>query len=82
MNVDADGAGTETPGTDTPHRRPLFLGLSALVAVLWLAMLPLRPLFNPDEGRYAEIPREMLASHDWIIPHLNGLAYIEKPPLQ
>ncbi len=37
------------------------LGLSALIAVLWLAMLPLRPLFNPDEGRYAEIPREMLA---------------------
>ena len=59
-----------------------FLGLSALVAMLWFAMLPLRPLFNPDEGRYAEIPREMLAGGDWVIPHLNGLAYIEKPPLQ
>jgi 4-amino-4-deoxy-L-arabinose transferase-like glycosyltransferase len=56
--------------------------LAALLAVLWLALLPLRPLFNPDEGRYAEIPREMLASGDWVIPHLNGLAYIEKPPLQ
>jgi 4-amino-4-deoxy-L-arabinose transferase-like glycosyltransferase len=60
----------------------MYLGLSALVAVLWFAMLPLRPLFNPDEGRYAEIPREMLAGGDWVIPHLNGLAYIEKPPLQ
>lgn len=50
--------------------------------VLWFAILPLRPLFNPDEGRYAEIPREMLAGGDWVIPHLNGLAYIEKPPLQ
>ncbi len=64
------------------RRRSIFLGLSALVAVLWLAILPSRPLFNPDEGRYAEIPREMLATHDWIVPHLNGLAYIEKPPLQ
>jgi 4-amino-4-deoxy-L-arabinose transferase-like glycosyltransferase len=64
------------------RRRPIYLGLAGLIAVLWLAMLPLRPLFNPDEGRYAEIPREMLATHDWIVPHLNGLAYIEKPPLQ
>jgi len=60
----------------------LYWGLAAMVAALWLALLPLRPLFNPDEGRYAEIPREMLADGDWVIPHLNGLAYIEKPPLQ
>ncbi len=52
------------------------------VAVLWLALLGSRPLFNPDEGRYAEIPREMLSGGDWVIPHLNGVAYVEKPPLQ
>ncbi len=67
---------------DTTRQRSIYLGLSGLIAVLWLAMLPLRPLFNPDEGRYAEIPREMIASGDWIVPHLNGLVYIEKPPLQ
>jgi 4-amino-4-deoxy-L-arabinose transferase-like glycosyltransferase len=50
--------------------------------LVWLATLAGRPLFNPDEGRYAEIPREMLAGGDWVIPHLNGLDYIEKPPLQ
>ncbi|HTV98236.1 MAG TPA: glycosyltransferase family 39 protein [Steroidobacteraceae bacterium] len=59
-----------------------YLGLAALVVVLWFATLGERPLFNTDEGRYAEIPREMLAGGNWIIPHLDGLVYVEKPPLQ
>lgn len=65
-----------------PRDQKIFWALAALLALLWLATLAGRPLFNPDEGRYAEIPREMLSGGDWIIPHLNGLAYIEKPPLQ
>src|SRR6202034_620732 len=68
--------------TPTPRERSTYLGLAVFAAVLWLATLSLRPLFNTDEGRYAEIPREMLSGGDWVIPHLNGLAYIEKPPLQ
>jgi len=57
-------------------------GLLGLFVVGWLVSLGQRGLYNPDEGRYAEVPREMLASGDWVIPHLNGLVYIEKPPLQ
>lgn len=53
-----------------------------LWAVLGLLPLFLRPLWEPDEARYAEIPREMIASHDWLTPHLNGVLYFEKPPLQ
>ena len=60
----------------------MYAALAAMLAALWLATLAARPLFNPDEARYAEIPREMLSSGDWVVPHLNGLAYIEKPPLQ
>jgi len=65
------------------RRRSTLLGFAALCfTVLWFALLPGRPLFEPDEGRYAEIPREMLSGGDWVIPHLDGLAYLEKPPLQ
>lgn len=68
----------------TPNVRDrwTYVILAVFIAVLWFATSSMRPLFNTDEGRYAEIPREMLSGGDWLIPHLNGLAYIEKPPLQ
>ena len=54
----------------------------AILAIAWFGTISLRPLLEPDEGRYAEIPREMLASGDWVTPRLNDLKYFEKPPLQ
>ncbi|MFO1402234.1 MAG: glycosyltransferase family 39 protein [Steroidobacteraceae bacterium] len=56
--------------------------LLLLLLLVWFLPLGGWRLFDPDEGRYAEIPREMLAGGDWVIPRLNGLAYLEKPPLQ
>src|SRR5512139_3948489 len=53
-----------------------------LLALAWFATLAWRPLLEPDESRYAEIPREIVHSGDWVTPRLNGLKYFEKPPLQ
>src|SRR5271170_3200037 len=53
-----------------------------LALLAWFAPLGAYALFNPDEGRYAEIPREMVASGDWVTPRLDAIKYFEKPPLQ
>jgi 4-amino-4-deoxy-L-arabinose transferase-like glycosyltransferase len=65
-----------------PLARSLLLLLLLAVAIIWFGNLDYRKLFHPDEGRYAEIPREMVATADWVTPRLNGIKYFEKPPLQ
>lgn len=72
--------GTSRADTATSSRRYI-LWLLAVLGILWFANLDYRHLAQPDEGRYAEIPREMLASGDWLTPRLNGLKYFEKPAL-
>ena len=58
--------------------RLLVLALGALV---FLPGLGNHDLWNPDEPRYAEVAREMRLSGEFLVPHLNGELYAEKPPL-
>ncbi|HEY1792701.1 MAG TPA: glycosyltransferase family 39 protein [Opitutaceae bacterium] len=60
--------------------REFFLFL-VVFGILYGFRLGSAPLVNPDEGRYAEIPREMVSSGDWVTPRLDGVPYFEKPPL-
>jgi 4-amino-4-deoxy-L-arabinose transferase-like glycosyltransferase len=60
----------------------LLIGLLVVFSLVWFSNLEYRKLVRPDEGRYAEIGREMVLSGDWVTPRLNDLKYFEKPPLQ
>jgi 4-amino-4-deoxy-L-arabinose transferase-like glycosyltransferase len=68
-------------GERTPLKSRTLLLFFLAVAILYGSSLGTIPLLEPDEGRYAEIPREMLVSGDFVTPHLNGVVYLEKPPL-
>ena len=63
-------------------RRGSWILLAIVITIVWFANLDVRKLQHPDEGRYAEIAREMLATGDWVTPRLDGIKYFEKPPLQ
>ena len=45
------------------------------------AFLGSHGLLEPDEGRYAEMAREMLATRDWLVPQLHGFPHYQKPPV-
>ncbi len=53
--------------------------LAAGIAIMFIGLANNRALRDPDEGRYAEMAREILVLHDWVTPHLNNLLYFEKP---
>jgi hypothetical protein len=61
-------------------RLAIVLGAACLL-LLFFWRLGAAPLLEPDEGRYTEVPREMLARGDFVTPRLDGVLYFEKPAL-
>lgn len=57
---------------------PIKLGL---ISVWLFVCATVRFLSIPDEGRYADISRHMFESGDWLVPRLDGLPFIHKPPM-
>lgn len=60
--------------------RDLFF-LILLVGLFYNIGLGSYPLFTPDEGRYSEVAREMVATGDYVTPRVNGVAFLDKPIL-
>lgn len=84
------GARFENRGGTVPERAQSLLAARpalefGLLATLWLALLAVslatRPLMPIDETRYASVAWEMWSNNQWLVPHLNGLPYSDKPPL-
>lgn len=71
------------PGRAEANTRLSWPRLVLLVLLSAVVVLPALDfaLFEPDEGRYAQLPREMLDRGDWLVPVLQGEPYLDKPPL-
>lgn len=71
-------------GTSPMRDRPFWLNVALVVALAAAFLFPsflLRDLWPPDEVRYMQVAREMAVTGDYLVPHLNGRVYAEKPPL-
>lgn len=71
---------TSSPQHAARRRRDRFV-LFLLGLVLFAPGLGLRDPWPPDEPRFAQIAREMLATGQWLIPHIGGHPYSDKPPV-
>jgi 4-amino-4-deoxy-L-arabinose transferase-like glycosyltransferase len=63
----------------TRGQRAAFCSIAA--AIVYFIGLGRPALWEPDEGRYAEVAREMVVSGEYVTPRNDWVRYFEKPPL-
>src|SRR5438045_2708922 len=64
-----------------PTRHALLAILIALAALLHVATIGSGDLYSETEGQYAGAAREMIQSHQWLLPTNDGIPRLQKPPL-
>jgi len=80
--ADPDGVNFRTETTGDGKRSHLYLVLLLFAAAVYLGCIVSPPSLMDDvDAVQAQIARNMLTSGDWVSAHLDGLAYLEKPPL-
>src|SRR5690242_2080265 len=70
------------PPPTSPPPAPQIAGLPLLLLLACVALgwnLNGYRLLDPDEGRNAEVAREMAQTNDYLVPQLDGLPYLDKP---
>src|SRR5229473_7897001 len=67
--------------TPPPTRHALFVFLIAIAALLHIATAGWGDLYNETDGQYAGAAREMLETHQWLIPTNDGIPRLQKPPI-
>jgi 4-amino-4-deoxy-L-arabinose transferase-like glycosyltransferase len=78
MDRALEAGSLDRPSTFRPAASAALVAAWALLVGVSLALRPILPI---DETRYVSVAWEMWLRGDFLVPHLNGLPYSEKPPL-
>jgi 4-amino-4-deoxy-L-arabinose transferase-like glycosyltransferase len=83
MNIPETQTRAEISELPRLHDKPALadLGLFAAIFAFMVWGIGSYGLYEPHEGHFAGVGREMLLRGDWVTPHLNGSPYLNKPPL-
>jgi 4-amino-4-deoxy-L-arabinose transferase-like glycosyltransferase len=72
---------SQTPTAHAPSRLAVWTFLGAVFLAVQFASLFTPPLLDDVDASHAQVAQHMLESGDWVTMKLDGIRYLEKPPL-